>query len=95
MLFIILKKVNPETLVGVISLKDESMNIKYFNNDVKEMIDPMQPIYEDIITNNQTHNDIFLHVFRALKTCTNQEFIDALQTKKMLGRKASATRSIR
>lgn len=83
MLFLILNEAQPEILVWASGLKDEigSRHIKSFNNDIKEL-NQIQSLYEKILASKQTHDDTVLYIFRALKTCLNQEFLDSLQIKR-------------
>ena len=52
MLFLILKEVESEIIVGVNGLKDKISSIKftYFNNDIKEMMDHIQDLCEEVLT---------------------------------------------
>ena len=76
MTYLILNEVQPNTAVGVSGLKNElgRVNSAKLNHTIKDMLDHMQSFYEEILENNTTHDDIAIHTFRALMTCSNPDF---------------------
>ena len=59
MLWLILKKINPTTQVGISNLKDtiEQATLHKSSNNVVVMLDRMQQHLEDIEDRGSTHND--------------------------------------
>ena len=83
MAYLILDEVQPETTVSVSVLKDElaSVNLAKFSHNIKDMLDHMKSLYEEVLENNTTHNDI-IHTFRALPICSNPGFFSVLCSRK-------------
>ena len=84
MLWLILKKINPTTQVGISNLKDaiEQATLQKSSNNIVVMLNRMQQNLEYIKNHGSTHNDYLRHMFRALMTSTNVIFRDFIQREK-------------
>ena len=76
MTYLILNEVQPDTAVDISGLKYGlgSVNSAKFNHNIKDMLDHIQSLYEEILENNTAHENTILHTFRALTTCSNPGF---------------------
>ena len=83
-LWLIWKKINPTTQVGISNLKDaiEQATLQKSSNNVFKMLNRMQQNFEDIKDRGSTHDDYLCHIFRALMTSTNMLFRDFIQQEK-------------
>ena len=73
MLWLIFKKINPTTQVGISNLKVaiEKATLQKISNNVVAMLDRMQKNLEDIKDLGSTNDDYLRHMCRGLMTSTN------------------------
>ena len=73
MLYILFKRINPATRIGVSNLKDEidKTTLAKFGNNLKDLLDDMSSNYTTIIDKGESHADYVFHNFRALLTGKN------------------------
>ena len=81
MLWLILKKINSTTQVGIKNLKDtiEESTLLKSSNNIVVMLDRMQQNLEDIKDRGSTHDDYLRHMFCTLMTSTNMVFRSFIQ----------------
>ncbi len=76
MLKIILSQIEPDTIVGMDSLKTqlENMKLHEFGNNVAKMLTKMQTIYNTLKMNGHTPDSFRRYIYTALKTGPNADF---------------------
>ena len=84
MIWYILTKTHPSTMVGVCDLKKSLANVTLatYQEDVPKMLKAMHRMYNEILEKGSTHNDYIINLFWALRTskCDRFEgYIDRLQ----------------
>ena len=80
MLYLILSKVNPSVRVGISTLKTNLSNatLPHFKHNIASLLDGMHKNYTQIYKDGGTHEDYTLHLFNALETSNNSEFLSFL-----------------
>ena len=83
-LFLLLEAVNPNTRVGVATLKKKlrDMRLGGYNHNVRELLTAIQTTYTEIEELGFKHDDIVMDMFTALLSTKNQVFKDFIQRKK-------------
>ena len=81
MLFLILSKVNPSVRVGISTLKTSLTNstLPQFKHNVVALLDSMHKNYTQIYKDGGTHDDYTLHLYNALESSNNSEFLSFLR----------------
>jgi hypothetical protein len=84
MLQILVEKVNPTTRVGVVNLKDKIRNCKLanFGHNVRDMLDNIISLNDEIEERGFTHDDLVYDIFQALLSGNNEAFSSFVQRKK-------------
>jgi hypothetical protein len=78
MLFILMKKVRPTTMVDIVTHKQKIKSIVSgnFEDNVQKMLDYMKSNYDAIQELGGSHDDYLLDIFQALSTVKNRAFSD-------------------
>ena len=84
MLQLIVEDIKPSTRIGISNIKDKlrAVRLSGHNNDVKAMCDHIKVLYNEILTENGTHEDIIKDTFSALESSTNPDFNQFIKGKK-------------
>ena len=84
LLKLIFLEVNPATKVSLQTHKDiiTSAKLGGYGNNVSTMLNAMENAYDTIISNQGSHDDYVMHIFKALLTSKNDIFKNYIQVYK-------------